>query len=101
MRWLVLAALVGACETTPVQTNALDGGIACGTGGCADNELCVDHQAGIDAGAGGGDSRSCFAVPKGCYIFDCGGVNCAPCMQALCAPTPVQVAGRNVDCAGQ
>ena len=56
MRWLVLAALVGACETTPVQTNALDGGIACGTGGCADNELCVDHQAGIDAGAGGSSS---------------------------------------------
>jgi hypothetical protein len=101
MRWLVLVASLAACETTPVQTNPLDGGISCGTSMCGDNEVCVDHAAGIDAGPGPSGSMSCFTVPRGCYIFNCGGVSCAPCMQALCAPTPVQVAGRNVDCAGQ
>ena len=109
---LVLGLGLGlvACETTPYQTTALDGGIACGTSSCASGEVCVEQAAGIDA-ADGHDTatRFCFAPPNGCYVFNCHGVKCAPCLLALCALCTdndsgcnyVDVAERNVYCPGQ
>lgn len=79
-----------ACETTPYQTTPLDGSIGCAAMTCAADEVCVE--------AAPGGTSSCFAVPDGCYIFNCSGVRCAPCIQALCESTPVEVNERNVYC---
>ncbi|MBL0213378.1 MAG: hypothetical protein IPQ07_05815 [Myxococcales bacterium] len=101
MRWLVVLSLVAACETTPYQTTPLDGSTECGTSTCGAGEVCVNTPAGVDAAAGGGGGAMCFLPPKGCYIFDCSGVRCAPCIQALCSLEPVEVAVRNVYCPAQ
>ncbi len=90
MKWLLAFALIAACETTPYQTTPLDGPIGCASMSCAADEVCVE--------AAPGGASSCFAVPKGCYIFNCSGVRCAPCIQALCTTTPVEVSERNVYC---
>lgn len=96
---LLAVAVLGACETTPYQTTPLDGAIGCAAMSCGPDEVCVEYTAGIDAGPGGGVTNECFAVPEGCYIFNCSGVRCAPCIQALCPSVPVEVNGRNVYCA--
>jgi hypothetical protein len=100
IRGLLLAvATLAACETTPYQTTPLDGSIGCASTTCGADEVCVEYAPGIDAGAGA--TTECFAVPDGCYIFNCSGVHCAPCIQALCSAQPVEVNERNVYCPGQ
>lgn len=87
---LALAVTAGCLETTPYQTTPLDGSIGCASATCAADEVCVE--------AAPGGASSCFAVPDGCYIFNCAGKRCAPCVRALCSTEPVEVAGRNVYC---
>ena len=87
---LLLLLVAGCLETTPYQTTPLDGGISCASTTCAADEVCVEDMP--------GGTSSCFAVPDGCYIFNCSGKRCAPCIQALCAAEPVEVNERNVFC---
>lgn len=87
---LVLAATAGCLETTPYQTTPLDGSIGCASATCADDQVCVEEAP--------GGASSCFTVPSGCYIFNCSGKRCAPCVQALCSTEPVEVNARNVYC---
>ena len=91
---IALAALValaaGCLETTPYQTTPLDGSISCASMTCDADQVCVE--------AAPGGASSCFSVPAGCYIFNCSGVRCAPCIQALCSTQPVEVNERNVYC---
>ncbi len=110
IRIAVALARLAGCETTPYQTTPLAGGIACGTSSCASGEVCVEQPAVIDA-ADGHDtaSRFCFAPPAGCYVFNCHGNRCAPCMLDQCALFRadaaacgnIDVAERNVYCPGQ
>lgn len=90
MKWALVVVALVACETTPYQTTPLDGSFGCASMACAADEVCVE--------AAPGGASSCFAVPRGCYIFDCSGVRCAPCIQALCSTKPVAVNERNVFC---
>ena len=110
MRWVLLLALA-ACETTPYVTTSLDGSTACGSSTCGTGEICIEQAGGIDA-ADGHDTgtHTCFAPPKGCYVFDCHGLNCAPCLQQQCSLCSsgasdgcafVDVAARTLYCPGQ
>ena len=98
MKWLAALTLVAACETTPYVTTPLDGSIGCGADACGADNVCIEQYRGVDGG--GPNPTRCFAVPDRCYIFDCAGARCAPCMREECAPIPVAIVGRNVYCEG-
>lgn len=94
MRALLALALIAACETTPYVTTPLDGGTGCGRDACGGGDVCIEsYLAGRDP-----NPTRCFTPPDGCYVFDCDGVECAPCMREQCAPVPVAIVGRTVYC---
>ena len=94
MRLALALALVAACETTPYVTTPLDGGTACGADACAGGDVCIESfLPGRDP-----NPTRCFTPPEGCYVFDCDGVKCAPCLREQCAPVPVAIVGRTVYC---
>lgn len=91
---LALALALAACEETPYVTTPLDGGTACGASSCGAGEVCVEE---FLPGREPNPTR-CFAPPDDCYVFDCAGEKCAPCMRAQCAPLPVAIVDRTVFC---
>ncbi|MEI8255261.1 MAG: hypothetical protein WCJ30_06260 [Deltaproteobacteria bacterium] len=88
--WILAASLslvVSACGAS------LDGPYPCGSGTCADREVCVGHAGGarVDGGAPP-TTYACIAAPAGCN-------DPAACISAFCpASIPGTARGRTVTC---